>query len=150
PPDLVALGATLRVLRDPAASSCELLNRAVATASAELVALLDGDCVPAPGWLAAGVDCLRSHPEAVAVSGRTASPDRGLSHRVLGVLSRSFLDPGGPGETRFISNNNALVRGAALRAYPLGALPRALAARMRTEAIRMAGGSLRFEPRMAV
>jgi glycosyltransferase involved in cell wall biosynthesis len=150
PPDLIERIAGLRTVRDPAANSCELLNRAVDAASSDVVALLDGDCAPVPGWLAAGLACLRQHPDAVAVSGRTVYPDRGFSYRVLGALSRSFLDPGGPGVTRFISNNNALVRRAALRAHPLGPPPRALAARLQTEAVRMDGGVLRFEPRMRV
>jgi len=43
----------------------------------------------------------------------------------------------------------ALVRRAALLAHPLGPPPRALAARLQTEEIRIAGGALRFEPRIA-
>src|SRR3954465_7877303 len=62
PPDLVALTADMRIVRDPEATSCALMNLAVATASADLVALLDGDCAPAPGWLDAAVACLRTHP----------------------------------------------------------------------------------------
>jgi hypothetical protein len=150
PPDLVERTREFRIVRDATATSCELLNRAVESASADIVALLDGDCAPVPGWLGAGVECLRSHPEAVAVSGRTVYPDRGFSYRVLAALSRSFIDPGGPGVTRFISNNNALVRRAALLAHPLGAPPRALAARLQTEAIRIDDGALRFDPRMRV
>src|SRR6185369_7284561 len=52
--------------------------------------------------------------------------------------------------TRFISNNNAFLRRRALLAHPLGAPPRALAARLQTEAIRIDGGTLRFEPQMRV
>ena len=150
PPDVVELSATLRVVHDGDVDSCALLNRAVQGAAADIVALLDGDCAPVPGWIAAGVECLRKHPEAVAVSGRTVYPDKGVSYRVLAALSRSFIDPGGPGVTHFISNNNALVRRAALLAHPLGKPPRALAARLQTEAIRIDGGVLRFEPRMRV
>ena len=150
PLDIVALVPGLHIVREPGATSCELLNRAVEAATADVVALLDGDCVAVPGWLEAGVACLRSHPEAVAVSGRTVYPETSFSNRVLATLSRSFIDPGGPGPTRFISNNNALMRRAALLAHPLGAPPRALAARLQTEAIRMDGGALRFEPVMKV
>jgi len=150
PADVAGLVAALRVVRAAGETSCQLLNRAVDAASSEIVALLDGDCVPAPGWLRAGVVCLRAHPEAVAVSGRTVYPDKGFSYRVLAALSRSFIDPGGAGVTRFISNNNAFLRRRALLAHPLGAPPRALAARLQTEAIRIDGGTLRFEPQMRV
>jgi hypothetical protein len=150
PPDVAQILPGLGVLRGAGESSCGLLNRAVETAAGEIVALLDGDCAPVPGWLAAGLAALGSDPNAVAVSGRTVYPDRGFSYRVLGALSRSFLDPGGPGPTRFISNNNAIVRRRALLAHPLGPPPRALAARLQTEAIRLDGGTLRFEPRMQV
>jgi hypothetical protein len=64
------------------------------------------------------------------------------------MLSRGYVDPGAAGPTRFISPYNAIVRRAALLAHPLEAHSRALAARMQTEAIRLAGGALRFEPRM--
>jgi Glycosyl transferase family 2 len=150
PPDLVVPGQALRIVREPGATSCELMNRAVETAASDVVALLDGDCAPVAGWLAAGVACLRAHPQAVAVSGRTVYRGESFRSRVLAVLSRSFVDPGGPGATRFISACNALVRRSALLSHPLGAPPRALAARLQTEAIRMDGGALRFAPGMRV
>ena len=133
-----------------AKSTRELLNDAVKAAVADLVLLLDGDCAPAPGWLAAAVDAMRERPDAAAISGRTLYPDRGLSYRVLGVLSRAYLDPGRAGPTRFISNNNAIIRREALLAHPLGDHQRALALRLQSEAIRLAGGALYFEPRMHV
>jgi glycosyl transferase family 2 len=150
PPGLMDILPSFRVIGSSTATARELLNTAVGAASAEFVALLDGDCAPAPGWLRAAVDAMRTHPEVVAVSGRTTYPDRGFSCRVLATLSRSFLDPGGPGATHFISNNNAIFRRELLVKHPLPAFPRPLAARLQTEAIRLAGGALYFEPRMRV
>jgi len=150
PADLATLVPSLRVIGGSPGTSRELLNTAFRAATGDLVALLDGDCAPAPGWLRAAVDAMRVHPEAAAVSGRTAYPDRGFSFRVLAALSRSFLDPGGPGPTRFISTNNAIFRRDVLLAHPLPAFPRPLAARLQTESIRLAGGRLYFEPRMRV
>ena len=149
PPDLMGLVPSLQVIAG-AETTRELLNAGVRAASAELVVLLDGDCAPAPGWLRAAVDAMRAHPEVAAVSGRTVYPDKGFSYRVLATLSRSFVDPGGPGPTRFISNNNAIFRRDVLLTHPLPAFPRPLAARLQTEAIRLAGGALYFEPRMRV
>ncbi|HVO26371.1 MAG TPA: glycosyltransferase family 2 protein [Candidatus Margulisiibacteriota bacterium] len=150
PSDLLGIVPGLRVISSSGASSRELLNTAVRAATADLVVLLDGDCAPAPGWLRAAVDTMCAHPEVAAVSGRTTYPDKGFTCRVLATLSRSFVDPGGPGPTRFISNNNAIFRRDVLLAHPLPGLPRPLAARLQTEAIRLAGGALYFEPRMRV
>ncbi len=138
----------LRVERDGARAPLDL---AVAEARSEAVFLLDADCTPVPGWLAAGMAALDAHPDAVAVSGLTVYPGTSFRNRVLGALSRSFVDPGGPGRTRFITPNNALLRRAALLRHPQPAIePRALAARLQMEAIRRAGGGLYFEPAMRV
>lgn len=148
PPDLLALVPSMRVIAGPQ-STRELMNRAASEATADLVALLDGDCAPVPGWLRAAVDAMRDHPEAAAVSGRTVYPDGKLSHRVLATLSRSFLDPGGEGPTRFISNNNAIFQREALLRHPLPPLRRPMAARLQAEAIAR-DAAIRFEPAMHV
>jgi hypothetical protein len=84
------------------------------------------------------------------VSGRTVYPSDRLTFRILGVLSRAYLDPGKAGPTGFVSGNNAVYRRDALIAHPLPPMRRAMAARLQTEAIRLAGGGLRFEPAMHV
>lgn len=141
---------SLRVIAGRNETTRELLNTAVHVASADFVVLLDGDCVPAPGWLRAAVDAMCAHPDAAAVSGLTTYPDNGFVYRALATLSRSFVDPGRPGPTRFISSNNAIFRRRWLLAYPLSAFPRVLAERLQVEAIRLAGGVLYFEPGMQV
>jgi hypothetical protein len=151
PPDVEGVLPDARILHGPPEQSRALLNDAVERAGADVVALLDGDCAPVAGWLRAGMAVLRARSDVVAVSGLTAYPSAAWRDRVLGVLSRSFVDPGGPGATRFITANNALVRRAALLRHPLSsAYPRALAARMQTEAVREDGGALWFEPAMRV
>jgi glycosyltransferase involved in cell wall biosynthesis len=44
-------------------------------ARGELIAFTDSDCLPEPGWLAAGVAALRADPELVVVCGRTLPAD---------------------------------------------------------------------------
>jgi GT2 family glycosyltransferase len=44
-------------------------------ASAPLVAFIDDDCIPKPGWLAAGVAAIRSDDRLGVVQGRTTQPD---------------------------------------------------------------------------
>jgi hypothetical protein len=150
PADVLRIVPSMRVIGDATATTRELLNAAASAASGPLVALLDGDCAPAAGWLRAAVDAMRRHPDAAAVSGRTLYANKGFSHRALATLSRSFLDPGRPGRTRFISSNNSIFRRDVLVAHPLPAFARPLAARLQTEAIRLAGGALYFEPGMRV
>jgi Glycosyl transferase family 2 len=149
PPDLVQLVPRLRVVTGPE-STRELMNRAAAEATGDWVALLDGDCAPGPAWLAAAASAMDAHPEAAAVSGRTVYPNERLSYRVLAALSRSFLDPGRAGRTRFISNNNAIFRREVLLRHPLPDLPRPMAARLQAEAIARDGSPLYFEPEMQV
>lgn len=150
PADLMDLVPSPRVIRGSTETTWELLNTAVRAAAAELIVLLDGDCVPAPGWLDAAVDTMCVHPEAAVVSGLTVYPDKGFTYRVLATLSRAFVDPGRSGPTRFISSNNAIFRRGVLLAHPLTAFARVLAERLQTEAIQHEGGVLYFEPRMRV
>ena len=55
PRDLTSLVPALRVIGGSAETSRELLNTAFRAAAGDFVALLDGDCAPAPGWLRAAV-----------------------------------------------------------------------------------------------
>lgn len=151
PPDIVTLVPGMRIVRDRARPGGDLVNRAARASAADAVALLDVDCVPAPGWLAAAVAALRAHPEAAVVSGLTVYPDEGFTYRVLGVLLRAFVDPGGAGPTRFMTGNNAVFRRDVLLAHPVPPVdPRHLANRLQTESIRAAGGRLYFDPGMRV
>jgi hypothetical protein len=151
PADLTTIAPSMRVIRDRSRSSIELVDLAARTCSADVVALLDADCVPARGWLGAGVAAMRAHPDAAVVSGLTAYPDRRFTFRVLGLLLRSFVDPGRAGATRFVTHNNAMFRRDVLLAHPIPAVePRHLACRLQTEAIRADGGGFYFEPGMRV
>ena len=149
PEDLASIVPSTHLIRDPSRKSSDLVNAVASASSAEFVALLDADCVPAPGWLAAAVGAMRRHSNASVVSGLTTYPDEGFTYRVLATLLRSFVDPGRDGPTRFITANNAIFRRGILVGYPAPAVePRHLALRLQTESIRAAGGKLYFEPAM--
>jgi glycosyltransferase involved in cell wall biosynthesis len=149
PADVLSILPSLRAIRGET-NTAALLNDGARAAKSDLVVLLDSDCKTSAGWLGAAVEAMRAHPEAAAASGPTAYEGRSFRNRVLAALSRSFLDPGRPGPTRFVSSNNAIFRRDALLAHPLKDLPRTLALRMQSEEIRLAGGRFYFEPRMAV
>jgi hypothetical protein len=150
PPELMDVVPGMRAVGASDDKPADLLNEAVRASTAEHVVFLDGDCVPAPGWLQAAVDALKSQPQCAAASGRTEYADNGFTSRVLTTLSRSFVDPGGPGPTNFISGNNAIYRRDAFLAHPLASLARPFAARLQSEEMRRAGAKLYFEPRMRV
>lgn len=150
PEDLIALLPSLKIIVCRSSSSFEMKNEGVRAASADIVALIDADCIPAPDWLRAFVQVMEGDPKAVTVSGRTLYAGHTLSERVLGLLGRSYLDPGRAKETRFISNNNAGYRRAVYLSHPLPTDAGPFASRLQSESILRAGGKLLFEPTMRV
>lgn len=138
----------LRVVRTSQAASFAMKNEGVRAARSELVILLDLDCVPQQGWLGAFVSAMRRRPTAAVVSGRTVHPGRGLTERILGLLSRGHLDPGRAGWTHQLANQNAGYRRAAYLAHPLPSDTLPFTSTLQSEAIRRDGGGLWFEPGM--
>jgi hypothetical protein len=142
PSDLMTALPSLKVVLSSASSSYALKNDGVRAASADVVAILDADCTPGPDWLRHLMDTMRDHPNAVAVSGRTVYAGGSLTERVLALLSRSYLDPGRSGKTRFISNNNAGFRRSVFLTHPLPTDAGPFASRLQSEAIPRSGGRL--------
>jgi hypothetical protein len=143
PPDLVARLPGLRVEWCEAATSAALKDAAVRRARAPVVAVLEVDCVPDADWLRHLVAALRAHPDAAAVSGKTVYGGGGVLRRCLGLLDRSYLDPGDDGPTPWVSNNGAIFPRAVLERFPYPPAPGPFAAAdRRRQAMRRAG--LRF------
>ncbi|MBP1685559.1 MAG: hypothetical protein H6Q33_1702 [Deltaproteobacteria bacterium] len=140
--------AGLRLIRTDQHTSFAMKNEGVRRAQSDLVVLLDLDCVPAAGWLRAFVTAMRLHPSAVAVSGRTVHAGRSLTEKIVGLIARGYLDPGGPGPTRYVANHNGGYRRAAYLAHPLPGDTTPFTSTLQSEEIRRAGGELWFEPAM--
>lgn len=138
----------VRVISWDGYGSYSLKNAGINAAKADLVACLDADCVPHPGWLRAAVEAMRRWPDAVAVSGRTTYPGRTTLEKALGLLSRCYVDRGKPGAVHLLSTNNMIVRRAVFRANPLPEDAGPLAYRVVTERLRRNGGKLYFQPTM--
>ncbi len=150
PDDLQRILPGLRVVRTPGTTSYDLKNAGAEAAASDFVVLLDADCVPAPGWWRALIEHRRQHPEAAAISGKTQYRAEGLLPRIFALVDRSYVDCGGPGRTRAISNNNGALRRDFLLRFPLENDLGPFGSKAHAERIQAAGGELRFEPGMVV
>src|SRR5262245_12685725 len=150
PPGVIAELPGLRVLAVPYDGSYERKNAAVKAAKGEIIALLDVDCTPVSGWLQSLIDTLRSHPQHVAVSGRTIYEGKTAVERSLSVLTRGYLDPGKEGPTHYISNNNSGIRRTVWERFPLPENEGPYAAQLQSAAIIRNGGRFLFQPAMTV
>ena len=146
PPDL----PTFRWVTIPEGNAYELKNAGVDAASSEFVAILDADCLPAPGWLASALETLSSDSNIAAVSGHTRYPGQSLTHRALALLDRSYVEDVVDGETPHISNNNAAFRRSAFLEHPLPTNAGIFASNLQSEPMRRSGYRLQFDPRMRV
>jgi cellulose synthase/poly-beta-1,6-N-acetylglucosamine synthase-like glycosyltransferase len=89
PADLITGLPGLRVLGVPHDGSYERKNAAVRAAQGDIIAILDADCIPVSGWLQSLINTLRSHPQHVAVSGRTVYEGKTALERSFSVLRRT-------------------------------------------------------------
>jgi len=140
----------LTLLGTDATSSYGMKNAGVAAAAADWVVLIDGDCTPRPGWLAAVLRAIDRHPEAAAISGRTLYEGRTVDERISALLSRAYLDVVREGRTRFVSNNNAVWRKSWFTRYPMPTGLGAFSSRLQSEQMLRAGAEFWFDPAIVV
>jgi len=150
PSDVSEMVPNMRILYIDAESSYELKNRAVEAATGDWLAIVDADCIPQRSWLQVLRAAIVEHPDVAAISAKTMYPGRSRMERMLGLLSRSYLDPGRRGLTRFISGNAACFRRGVYRRHPLPVGIGAFASRIQSEAILRDGATLLFEPELVV
>jgi Glycosyl transferase family 2 len=150
PDDVRRILPALRVVRSTGTTSYDLKNTGAQAAASEFVVLLDADCVPRPGWWRALIEHHHRHPEAAAISGKTLYRAEGLLPRIFALIDRSYVDAGGPGPTRAISNNNGAFRRDLLLRFPLQNDLGPFGSKIHSDKIQAAGGELRFEPDMIV
>jgi hypothetical protein len=144
PCDLPQICRRFRIVFSAERRSAKLKNVGACAATAELVAVLDADCVPNEAWLRALVTTLRERPDVSAVSGRTHYGEETSYRRALSLVDRSFDDLGRPGLTPRVSTNAALYRRSLLMRFPYPESPTPFgSAMLRMDA--MAGaGDVRF------
>ncbi|MDO9117002.1 MAG: glycosyltransferase [Nitrospira sp.] len=150
PSDVLGLVSNMKVLHVDAESSYELKNRAVEAASGDWLAIVDADCIPSRSWLRVLRAAITEHPDTAAVSARTLYPGRSRLERILGLLSRSYLDPGRSGPSRFISGNATAFKRKVYCRHPLPVGMGAFASRIQSEAFLRDGETLWFDPELVV
>jgi glycosyltransferase involved in cell wall biosynthesis len=125
-----------------------LKNDGVAESRGDVVVVLDADCDPAPGWLAAAVDALATGTHA-AVSGKTLYRQRQLLPRLCALLTRAYVDPGSSStEALSLSGNNAAFRRDAILRCPFPDTAGPFAGRIHTQRFRDGGYRIGFSDRM--
>lgn len=150
PKDVAEMVPNMKILYADAESSYELKNLAAEAATGEWLAIVDADCIPQPSWLKVLRQAIARFPTVAAISARTLYPARSRMERVLGLLSRSYLDPGRRGPTRFISGNAARFRRDLYQRHPLPVGLGAFASRIQSEAFLREGATLWFDPELVV
>ena len=150
PSDVSEMVPNMRILYIDADSSYELKNLAAEAATGDWLAIVDADCIPQRSWLRVLRAAIAEHPDVAAVSAKTMYPGRSRMERVLGLLSRSYLDPGRRGPTRFISGNAACFRREVYCRHPLPVGFGAFASRIQSEAFLRDGATLLFDPELVV
>ena len=148
PADLQVILPSLRVVFVDEESSYALKNAGARLASGDILGVLDGDCAPHPGWLRHLVDTFQRFPDTAVVSGRTVYRSPSSRERMIGLLSRGYLDRGAAAATNSIANNNAGFTREALLAHPFLDDIGAFGGKLQAESMRQAGLHFRFEPGM--
>jgi len=148
PTDLTEILTELEVASFPVKSSYALKNEGAKVAKGTILGVLDGDCAPAPSWVRNLVKTFETFPDTAVVSGRTIYRSGSVTERIIGLLSRGYLDRGAAGPTTSIANNNAGFTREALLAHPFLDDIGAFGGKLQAESMRQAGLKFRFEPGM--
>lgn len=110
---------SVKVVSSPASNYLAAKNAGAAAASGDIVALLDGDCAPAPDWL--GALLARFEPGVAAVGGRTHYAGGSWAARTFSVPDFAYvLAEEDGGASGFVINNVAFRR-EVLLAHPFEA-----------------------------
>lgn len=98
--------------------SSQLKDAALAYCHHQLIAVVEADCLPQPGWMATLHAALDHNPAIAAVSGRTSYGNGNMMKRVMSLLDRGFIEcHDRHGKVIHVSSNGAIYRRALLERY---------------------------------
>ena len=101
----------------PTDESSQLKDAGLAYCSQALIAVVEADCLPEPGWLKALTDAMQNEASIDVVSGRTIYGREGMLMRVMSLMDRGFIEHRRHGRIIHVSNNGALYRRKILERY---------------------------------
>jgi glycosyltransferase involved in cell wall biosynthesis len=108
----------VRLLRQARQGPAAARNAGLGAARGDLVAFIDDDCEPAPGWLAALRDAARRHPDCglggTVVNRLRHNPFAETSQLIVAFLCAYYRDPS---TGRFFTSNNLAFPRRLLRAH---------------------------------
>ena len=104
------------ILASSASNYFDAKNAGAKAATGDYVALLDGDCEPAPDWLEMLMRAFR--PDVAAVAGRTRYAGATWAERVLSVPDFAYVLDEGEGRASGFNINNVVFRREVLLAFP--------------------------------
>lgn len=98
--------------------SSQLKDAALPYCHQPLIAVVEADCLPQPGWMATLHKALDENPAVAAVSGRTSYGNGSMMKRVMSLLDRGFIEcRDRHGKVIHVSSNGAIYRRALLERY---------------------------------
>ncbi|MCP4330211.1 MAG: glycosyltransferase family 2 protein [Alphaproteobacteria bacterium] len=150
PPDFKETVPGLRIVCSDAPSAYGLIRDGVESARSDVVAVIDGDCVPDRNWLSRIVMIMGNNPKCAVLTGMTTYGPRSQIVRILALLSRSFLHRTELGETEYLTNNNAAYRRTAFLSNPLIDNVGPFSAGMQARALRRNGHLILYDPGLHV
>ena len=150
PDDLVDILPSLRIVYSDEQSAFGLKNEGARQARAPLIAILDADCDPAPGWLRSAVETLTAHPEIAAASGRTRSRALVGRARFASLADRVVGDEGSAGPTIHVALNNIAFRRDFFLEHPISSDAGSCGFAFYSQPLLRAGHKLWFDPGMEV
>lgn len=114
--ELVRRHHGLRVLASEKSNYFDAKNAGARAATGDFVALLDGDCAPAPDWLDRLVEAFR--PGVAAIAGKTRYTGRTWAERIFSIPDFAYVLDEGGGRASGFNINNVLFRREVLLAHP--------------------------------
>jgi len=140
---------SVRFLSSQASNYFDAKNAGAAAAAGEFIALLDGDCVPAPDWLETLL--ARFEPGVAAVAGRTRYAGGSWTARTFSIPDFAYVLAEDNGAASGFNINNVAFRREVLVANPFDArIPRNGGCYFLFHQLRAGGALILYEPRAVV
>ena len=137
--------AGVRIVDSTASNYFDAKNAGAAAASGAFIALLDGDCEPAPDWIETLM--ARFDPKVAAVAGRTRYSGTSRAERIFSIPDFAYVLDEGDGRASGFNINNVLFRREILLAYPFDPrIARNGGCYLLFHQLRAAGETILYEP----